>query len=275
MNVREQVELAVKNYGELPEVPLSDDLPEEAKYLATPNRLAFAFGWIVANAIVSARYANSAIDALPVYHPEHGWDRFLLTRRVSSKHFLTEKADSFGLIMLSGEDAPRITTPSGKTRLALGTALRENPEQAIEDAVALFPVVPPPMADLGARWKDRQKNYPVLYQAVTELVLENPGAVASREIFVDDQPIDGAYHPLFLHGAAERPGPVYNWFLVQTADRVVFNLVHGHNTVYETERGTWKNVKKPLAKEEGLEDYKRRLRAWLRIEGEPDRTTVD
>src|SRR5688572_23242055 len=133
MNVREQVELALKNYSDLPPAPMGEDLPESDAYLATPDRLSFALGWVLANAIVSARYADSALDALPIYHPENGWDRFLLTRRVSGDAYAAEKADSHGMIMLTGEDAPRLTRPSGATKVSLGAKLREDPEAAIAE----------------------------------------------------------------------------------------------------------------------------------------------
>src|SRR3954471_15421234 len=98
----------------------------------TPSeRLTYALGWIVANLIVAARYQDSAIDALPVYHPEHGWDRFLLTRRVSCLQCTDEPADHFGMIMLDGEDPPRLTHPNGETRIALGSLLRADPDAAM------------------------------------------------------------------------------------------------------------------------------------------------
>src|SRR5688572_27663419 len=156
LSVREQVELAIRNYGELPPARLEDGVPEAEQYLATPDRLAFALGWVVANAIVGARYADSLLDALPVYHPEHGWDRFLLTRRVSAQQFANEKADKFGLIMLSGEGAPRVTRPSGADKLVVGPLLREDPEAAIAEVLALFPPTGLPNGDPGKRWRDRQ-----------------------------------------------------------------------------------------------------------------------
>lgn len=275
MEIREQVELAIRNYAELEQVPLNDDTPEDVAYLATPDRLSFALGWVVANAIVAARYADSAIDALPVYHPENGWDRFLLTRRTTGKAFASEPANRFGMVMVDGDDAPRLTKPSGADKLALGAALRENPEKAIASVLAevragsLLPL------DLGMRWRDRQRNYPRLYQAVTELVVEYPGVVAAREIFVDDQQVDGAYHPLYLHGAAPQPAMLYEWFLIQYGDRAAFFRVHGGQSIYETERGGWSTVKSQLSAEESVEGIKQRLKAWLRIEGEPDQKGKD
>ena len=56
-------------------------------HLKVPDRQVYTWGWATASAIVRARYADSAIDALPVIHPDHGWDRFLLTRRVTDKVF--------------------------------------------------------------------------------------------------------------------------------------------------------------------------------------------
>jgi hypothetical protein len=274
MNVREQVELAVRNYAELPPAPLSDELPEEQHYLATPDRLAFALGWVVANAIVGARYADSALDALPVYHPENGWDRFLLTRRVSGDPFVGEPADSFGLIMMTGDDAPVITLPSGKLVLALGQQLRDDPDAAIAAAVAQFEPTGLPSNDLGKRWADRQQHYPTLFNALTELILERPGLVVAREIFVDDQPVDGAYHPLYLHAVALKPAMTYDFFLVQMGEQAAFMRVHGGQSIYETERKGWSTVRRQLNQDDP-ERIKQRIRNWLRLDGGAPEKDVD
>lgn len=271
MNVGELVQRAIANHEGLPPAPFSPDMPDETAYLATPDRLAYALGWIVASAIVNARYADSAIDALPVFSPERGWDRFLLTRKTSSDQFRQESANRYGMIMLDGEDAPRITTPSGETKLALGTLLRENPEKAIEDVLALFPSKGLTQSDLGKRWRERKQNYPILYAAITELVVEHPGLIAAREIFVDDQPVDGKYHPLYLHGVSIQPALVYDWFLVQHGERAAFLRIHGGQSVYETDRGGWSTVKRQLQAEDP-DGILRRIRSWLRLEGQPDKS---
>lgn len=275
MNFREQVELAIRNYEALPPLPLSDELPEAEQHLATPNRLAFALGWAVANVIVGARFADSAIDALPIYHPDYGWDRFLLTRRMSADRFANEPADSFGLLMLSGPDAPRLTYGNGDLRVALGGLLREDPDRAKEEILKLFPYYGLPAGDLGPGWPQKQKHYPTMFQAVTELIIELPGLVVAREIFVDDQPIDGAYHPLHLHGIAIEPKLVYDWFLVQMGDRAAFFRLHGGQSIYETDRRGWSTVRKQLNQEPDIDAIKRRIKAWLRIEGQPSPDTVD
>lgn len=275
MEIREQVELAIRNYGDLEPAPLSDETPEDLTYLATPDRLGFALGWVVANAIVATRYANSAIDALPVFHPENGWDRFLLTRRTTGKVFASETANRFGMLMLDGKDAPRLTKPSGADKLALGKALRDDPERAIGsvlDEVRAGSLLP---LDLGMRWRDRQRNYPRLYAAITELVVEHPGVVAAREIYVDDQQVDGAFHPLYLHGAAPQPAMLYDWFLIQYGERAAFVRTHAGQSIYETARGGWSTVKRQLSDEESVDGIKQRIKAWLRIEGEPDQQGKD
>lgn len=274
MDVREQVELALKNYGGLPPAPLGDALPEEQQYLATPDRLSFALGWVVANALVGARYADSALDALPIFHPDNGWDRFLLTRRVSGQQFADEPADSFGLIMLTGDDAPVITTGGGTPRLALGTKLRADADAAIAEALALFPPTGLPADDLGKRWPERRQHYPTLYNALTELILEQPGLVAAREIFVDDQPVDGAYHPLYLHAVALKPAMTYDWFLAQQGEHAAFVRVHGGQSIYETDRKGWSTVRRQL-NEDDPERIKQRLRNWLRINGGAPEADVD
>jgi hypothetical protein len=274
MDVREQVELALQNYSELDPAPFDPEMPEETAYLATPDRLAFALGWIAANQIVQARFADSAIDALPIYHPEHGWDRFLLTRRVTADRFRNEPANRYGMIMLSGDDAPQLTKPSGAARLALGSAMRRDPQQAIRELIALFPPGPLLPKELGYRWNERKRVYPMLYNAVTELILEHPGVVAAREIYVDDQPVDGAYHPLYLHSVAPQPGVVFDWFLVQHGERAVFFRGHGGHTIYETDRRTWSTVKKQIAQDDP-ETAKQRIRNWLRLGGGQPQPEVD
>lgn len=240
-------------------------------HLTVPDQEAYAWGWRVASAIVSARYADSALDALPVIHPENGWDRFLLTRRVSSDSFAGDSANRFGMILLTGDDAPVITRPSGAPRLALGSLLRENPDKAIAEAVALFPKYGLPSDDLGRRWKERRKNYPRIYQAIAELIEENPGMLAAREIAIDTEPVDGVYHPLYLHGVTKFPTVSYDWFLVQWGDRAAFIRTHGQQMIYETDRGGWSTVKKQLAAEPSIEAIKKRVRGVLRIEGGPDK----
>jgi hypothetical protein len=271
MNVRELVQRAVANYEGLPPAPFSDDMPDATAYLATPDRLAYALGWIVASAIVGARYADSGIDVLPVFSPESGWDRFLITRKTTADVFRQESANRFGMIMLSGEDAPRITRASGETRLALGTLLREDPERAIAETVALFPARPLPKPDLGKSWKNRQEHYPRLYSAVARTIVDYPGTIAAREVFVDDQPVDGKYHPLYLHGAATHPALVYDWFLLQHGERATFFRIHAGQAIYETDRGGWSTVKRQLAKEDDA-GIRARLLSWLRLEGAPDRS---
>jgi hypothetical protein len=271
MNVRELAQRAIEQHGGLPPAPFSEDMPEATAYLATPDRLAYALGWIVASAVVTARYADSGIDVLPVYSPDAGWDRFLITRKTTSDLFRAETANRYGMIMLSGEDAPRVTSPSGETKLALGQMLREDPESAIAETVALFRPRGLPKPDLGKRWKDRQQNYPVLYATVAGIIADYPGTIAAREIFVDNQPVDGKYHPLYLHGAATRPALVYDWFLIQNGERAAFFRIHGGQAVYETERGGWSTVKRQLSQEDP-DGMRARILSWLRLEGAPDKS---
>jgi hypothetical protein len=273
MNVRELVQRAIANHEGLSPAPFSDDMPDATAYLATPDRLAYALGWIVASAIVNARYSSSGIDALPVFTPEHGWDRFLLTRRTTSDEFRSESANRFGMIILSGADAPVLTKPSGETKIALGQLLRDDPERAIEEAVSLVPARALPVADLGKRWKERRLQYPQLYETVAGIIADYPGTIAAREVFVDDQPVDGKYHPLYLHGVSLQPALTYDWFLLQHAERAAFFRIHGGQAVYETDRGGWSTIKRQLAAED--EAGKRaRMLSWLRLEVQPD-ITVD
>lgn len=280
MNVTEQVQTALANYADLPQVPLDESVTPETIYMATPDRLTYALGWVVANAIVAERFLPSAIDVLPVFHPEHGWDRFLITRRVSCKSYGFKKADEFGRIMLSGEDAPRLTTAGGKTLLSMGSALREDPEQAIAELLKLIPRPKIQGAQHARCAHTLAKRYPYYYNAVTELVVENPGVVPAREIYIDDQEIDGQYHPLYLHAVAITPaGPddrsgmvlpvmTYDWFQLQYGDLFAFFDMVGSRTIYRTSHGTWSRVRRQL-EDEPDETVKQRIGTWLRIGGEP------
>jgi hypothetical protein len=262
------VKLAIQNYEGLEAATPSPDDPDKFTGIETPDRLAFALGWIAANVVIQRRYRRCGIDALPIYHPETGWDRFLLTRRVTSQEFKNEPANSYGMIMLDGEDAPRLTTPGGKTILSMGQGMREDPIATLKQMLKRIPRDEMPEGKHGGRWKQRRRVYPRLFRAVTETLVEHPGLVAAREIFVDDRPIDGAYHPLYLHGAALEPKILYDWMMVQLGRWAVFFRTHGGQTIYETERRTWSTVKKQIADEESYEDIKRRLDGFLRIRPE-------
>ena len=212
MNVAQQVETAI--HHTLPEASPAAAVPGMDS--ARAERLTYALGWIVANAIVSARYRDSAIDALPVCHPQSGWDRFLLTRRVSCQWCADEPADAFGLIMLDGDDAPRLTHPNGETRLSLGQLLRTDPHEAVERVLELFPPIGLVAGDHTPCWHERAAIYPTLYAAVTDLILEYPTLTAAREVLIDDQQIDGAFHPLYAHIAARSAQLAYDWFELET-----------------------------------------------------------
>lgn len=271
MDVTSRVQSALANYADLAPILIADETPDEELPLATPNRLAFALGWIVAAELVRSRYADSLLDAVPIYHPEHGWDRFLLSRRVAANQYRNETANSFGMLMLGVQDAPAITRPSGAVRLSLGQALQQDPEQALADTLALFPRTGFPEGDPGKRWNSRRVMYPRIYDALAQLIVETPGMAAAREIFVDDQAIDGAYHPLYLHGLVTRPNMTYDWFLVQYGGWSAFINQHGHQAIYRTDRQTWSTVRKSFASENAdVEEMKRRIKVWLRIEGELD-----
>jgi hypothetical protein len=263
------VKLAIQNYEGLEAAAPNPDDPDKFTGIETPDRLAFALGWIAANVVVQRRYRRCGIDALPIYHPESGWDRFLLTRRVTSQEFKDEPANSYGMIMLDGEDAPRLTTPGGKTIHSMGQGMREDPIATLKAMLKRIPRDELPEGGKhGGRWKQRRKVYPRLYRAITETLIEHPGTVAAREIFVDDRPIDGAYHPLYLHGAALEPKILYDWIMVQLGRWAVFFRTHGGQSIYETERRTWSTVKRQISDEESYEAIKRRLEGFLRIQPE-------
>lgn len=281
MRITEQVQAAIANYADLPQIRLDENVTPETVYMATPDRLSYALGWIAANAIVSSRFLSSAIDVLPVFHPQNGWDRFLITRRVSCRTYATEKADKFGLLMLSGEDGPRLTTAGGTTRLALGQAMRDDPEAALETLISMIPA---PRIEGYKHTRcahQRAMRYPHYYNVATELIVENPGVVCAREIYIDDEAIDGQYHPLYLHavaishgGPGDRKGMVlpvmvYDWFQLQYGELFAFFDTAGSRAIYRTERDTWSRVRKQL-RDEPDDSIRSRVSNWLRIDGRPD-----
>jgi hypothetical protein len=173
------------------------------------------------------------------------------------------------MLLLDGDDAPLLTTPGGTTRIALGNALRQDPDAAIASVLEHFPRGDLLPLDLGNNWKERQRMYPQLFNAVTEIIIEHPGVIAAREIYVDTQQVDGAFHPIKLHTVIRHPQLVYDWFLVQSPDRAAFFKVHGKASIYETDRATWSTVRKQLSME-APEELPRRILNWLRIDGEPN-----
>jgi hypothetical protein len=257
MEIAEQVQAAIQSTA----TGDTGQTPEE--------RVTYALGWIVANVIVAARYHDAAIDALPVYHPEHGWDRFLLTRRVSCALCADEAADHFGLIMLDGEDAPRLTHPNGETRIALGHLLRTAPLEARARILSFFPPTALVAGDHSACWHQRAERYPMLFSVVSDLIVSWPAIVAAREIYIDDAQIDGAYHPLYIHTALRAAHHVYDWFAVQTQDYPAYFRINGEQAIYLTDANWWSTVVKPLSAERS-EDLAGRILAWLRLRGQPD-----
>jgi hypothetical protein len=273
MHVAEQVAAALRNYQDVGEDVAAKATPSSSAITLTPDPLAYALGWIAANAVVAARYAACGVDALPIYHPEHGWDRFLLTRRVTAPVFADESPASFGTISLSGPGAPNVVDSTGTVQLSLGLLLRRDPVEAVRQLLALIPALELPAEDLGKRWRERQLAYPMLFHAVTDLLLEYPGLVVARELLVHDNPIDGAYHPLVLHGVTARSELSYDWFLVQFGERAAFFRAHGGQAIYEREPGGWSTVKTQLS--DDLAESKTRIAAWLRLVGEPDPAEKD
>ncbi|MEZ4520105.1 MAG: hypothetical protein R3A46_00480 [Thermomicrobiales bacterium] len=283
-SISELVSIARENYGDLPPIPLDDSITPEQFYAATPNRLAYAYGWIIALAIIEDRFLKTAVDVLPVFHPEHGWDRFLITRRVSGAAFQYQPANEFGMLMLDGEDAPRYTSPGGNLRVATGPNLETDADGTI--AAILKHIKAPALgknSDNRLREYEEAPLYPRFLRAVVELIVENPGLTAAREIYIDDEEIDGQYHPLYLHAAElssmgpdDRHGAnvattTYRWFQLQQGELFAFFDKRGNRSVYRTDRGTWSRLKKQLADEESVEAVKDRLKGWLRIDGrEPD-----
>jgi len=262
MHVHQQVETAISTAASL------------ASPVFGEARLQYALGWIVANSIVAAHYHHDAIDALPVYHPEHGWDRFLLTRRVSCQQLQAEPADAFGRIMLTGDDAPLLVNHDGTVVHALGPLLSTDPARAIAQVQSFIPVIGLVPGDHLSCWHERAVVYPLLYSVITDLILQYPGLIATREVFVDDGQTDGMFHPLFIHTGGRGPAITYDWFALQTAEYIAYVQIAGAQAIYLRDDGNWSTVRKQFDAED-REGMTRRILALLRLEGTPDEATHD
>lgn len=274
------VSTARENYGNLPAVPLDESVDPETFYRATPSPLGYAYAWILAAEIVDARFLTTAVDVLPVFHPENGWDRFLITRRASGEAFQHQLANEFGMLLLDADSTLNYTSPGGRVRVAVGAEIEDDPH-AVLRGILKHIRAPRLSKDSDLKFLDHEKapNYPRNMRAVTELIVENPGLVAAREIYIDDEEIDGQYHPLYLH-AAELTGmgpddryganiatTTYRWFQLQYEDLFAFFDKRGTRAVYRTDRGTWSRLKKQLNDEETIDDVKTRIKGWLRLDG--------
>ena len=108
----------------------------------------------------------------------------------------------------------------------------------------------------------------------------------SREIYIDNEAIDGQYHPLHLHatelstyGPGDRHGanlPVltYNWIQLQYGDLFAFVDRRGNRTVYRTYRETWARPVVQL-EDEPAERLTQRIAGWLRLNGAAPEPGVD
>lgn len=231
-----------------------------------PCPLACALGWITANTIVANSYRRCAVDVVPVEHPDHGWDRFLITRRTACDLRSNERADSLGVILLRGDDAPILAAPDGTVLLSLGDRLSKDPDEAIRRVLDLVPAPGLVSGDHEMCWHKRAGDiYPVLYDVITHLLIENPGIVAAREIFVDDQQVDGAFHPLYIHTAGKTTGFTYDWFGVEREGHLAYMRLHGHQAVYRTDRATWATSTKRLV-DLSWSEKKAQISTWLRLQ---------
>jgi hypothetical protein len=266
--IKDQVALALRHYDRLEHLGHIQAYRDGDQEIRTPNPTAYALGWIIANAIVQKRYASSGIDAIPIDHPEHGWDRFLLSRRVSCSQRSQERADRFGLILLHGEDAPHFATNGETIQLSLGASLRQDPEGTIRTLLERIPDPGLRSGDHQGCWHTRAaKEYPLLYDVIVDLILEHPGLIAAREIYIDDDLVNNAYHPLYIHTGGRIIGFVHDWFGVQYGDQVAYIRVHGRGAVHRTERGTWRLSSTPRGDLDWAE-MRANIAAWLRLDSD-------
>ncbi len=273
MSIADQVATAITNYENIEPAETPEEMTPEVAATIIPNPLGFALGWALADEIVANRYHGSAVDVLPICHPENGWDRMLLTRRVSCIPCAQESADSFGTLMLTGEDAPIYVAPNGD-ELPLGSLLRKDPSAAMEKLFEQVPQIGLVVGEHNNCWHSRAERYPDIYHAVASAIIENPGLIALREIFVDEVQFEGTYHPIYLMTGALTKGLTYNWFAVESPDYVCFFMIDGGSSIYQTDAGNWSSVTKQL-KEEDREGVRTRILSWLRIEGEPNKDKLD
>lgn len=284
--LQQLVATATANHAALAPVSVAPDTSPDALYLATPDRLAFALGWLLAAEVIAARHATSGIDALPVYHRERGWDRFVLTRRVTGRAYASRMADEFGQIRVGGSDAPVLITPD-RARLRLGAALQQHADAAL---AALLERIPNPGNDaatpLHLTKSEVATAYPTIMRAVAELIATTPGLTAAREIYIDAEQIDGTFHPLHLHnaelstyGPGDRhgsPQPVltYNWVQLQLGESFAYIDRHGARIIYRTDAGTWRRAPHGVAGHD-VDAVLRRMRGWLRLDGHAPDPAVD
>jgi hypothetical protein len=274
MTFAEQVALALRR-AETTESAAPRDGPRgPGTHRRTPDPVAYALGWVVANAVVTACYRSAGIDVLPAYDFDRGWSRFLITRRVSCWLCTDDPVGDEASIVLDGPGAPVFVCPRAGRPVALREALSADPGAAVQGL--LLRLAPPqlPAGEHADCWHERAGFYPRLYGAVTELVLQYPNVAAFREIFVDDQEIDGAFHPLYLHGIVTSPRAVYDWCGVETGEYAAYVRIDGRSALYATDAGGWSTVGKAPNEEDG-EGMKRRLEGWLRLAGRPDPEGVD
>ena len=272
------MKLAIENYAGLEPVSIESEMDLDSLYLSTPSRLAYALGWIAAAAVISSHYESSAIDVLPVFHPENGWDRFLITRRVSCSDHEEEPADQFGLISLSGDGAPSLVMPRSGGTIPFGDQLQQQPEQTVERLTGAIPDPGLSSADHSECVHTVAGMYPKLVNIVAKMIAEHPGLVVCREIYIDDRQIDGEFHPLYLHAVElparvegdRPPGPVatttYNWFQFQYGDWFAFMSIDGRRAIYQADQTTWRRASSPPIDERDG-PVGSQIAEWLRLSG--------
>jgi len=240
--IADQVKLALERYAGLAHLGYVQDASDTERRIQTPDPGAYALGWIVANAIIQQRYASSGIDVMPVYHPDSGWDRFLISRRVACNHRTQEAADRFGSILMREDGSLQLLDRDGTPQLDLSDHLRRDPDGAVQEVLDRIPTPGLGPANHERCWHVRAAGeYPLLYDVIAHLVIEQPGLIPAREIYIDDAQTDGGFHPLFIHTAGQVTGFNYDWFAVESGAGLVYIRLHGHGIVFRTERGTWRS----------------------------------
>jgi hypothetical protein len=261
VEIEELVALALHN--DAPDSPLGRDALHLGDSTPFSPELVSSLGWIIASAIVTAFHADYGMDAIPRYDPQRGWAGFHLTRRIPRPG---SSPVVVGAININSGHAPSIVMADAAEPIAVGDTLLSNPAPAI--STMLDGIRPPdPLGVLGHQpsWEQQRLMYPRIYRAATELFLAHPRLIIARELFVDDQTIGGAFHPLFLHSDGDGPRLTYDWVLIQMGERCVFIRTHGGRVIYERDTGVWATSSRGLAGE-SVPPIKRRIADWLQLD---------
>lgn len=207
----------------------------------TPDRTSYAIAWLIASLVVEHRFPETALDAIPLYAPAIGWDRFVLTRRISCDHCDAELANAFGQLQLGPGGTVNLTDPAGTVQVAFFPAEADQLLARLDHVLQALPVLELRAGDHRSCQHRRAPLYPQVFTTMARLVAAEPSLVVAREIFIDVDLIDGMRHPLWAHTARQESGYTYDWFGLRRArsNTAAFVRISGQQVIYRTDRSTW------------------------------------